>query len=264
VCPTASGKTAVEVNAGAGTSTYALRGVTLTQADIGRYLQVSGASRGENNGAFAILALTAEGSVAVANPAAVAESFEASYSVVAGAGPTPRDLYSPFRADSEVHVALEAGGGKDFDAFEVAIMPGSAVTPDRETAERITHIEPTAAELRLSCEGEGGDCGAAAATIVRISTTDGDIRGLSPAAMPRPVKRAVEIQCAFLDSGTVVVPARAMAYLRAAHDASPITRIRTAFMRDGFAFAKNGAGRPDNRTTIVVGHGVIGISNPLK
>ena len=40
------------------------------------------------------------------------------------------------------------------------------------------------------------------------------------------------------------------------------TRIRTAFMRDGFAFASNGKGKPANRTTIVAGHGIIAFSNP--
>ena len=262
VCPTTSGSATVQVNTDAGASSYALEGVTLTAADVGRYLQVAGASSAQNNGAFAILGVAAEGSVVVANPAAVAESFAGTYTVVAGAGPTPRDLYSPFRADSQVRVALERGGGKDFDAFEVEIEPGSALVPDRDTLERLRQIDPQAGELSLSCEGEGGDCGTAAVTIVRINTTDGDIAGLPPSAMPRPRKRAVEIQCAEADTGTLHVPAAALAYLRDAHVASPITRIRTAFMRDGYAFASNGAGKPDNRTIIVAGHGVIGFTNP--
>jgi hypothetical protein len=180
------------------------------------------------------------------------------------AGPEVIDAYSPFRGDTQVSVALEAGGDEDFAAFEVAITPGSALAPDRATAERITRIDPRAVELQLSCEGEGGDCGTAAVTIVRINTTDGDVQGLSPTALPRPLKRAVEIQCAVVDSGTVRVPAQALEFLRAAHAASPITRIRTAFMRDGYAFAKNAAEKPANRTTIVVGHGVIGFSNPPR
>ena len=44
--------------------------MTLTAADVGRYLQVSGADSAPNNGAFAILAITPQGSARVANPAA--------------------------------------------------------------------------------------------------------------------------------------------------------------------------------------------------
>lgn len=91
---------------------------------------------------------------------------------------------APFRPDTQVRVALEPGGGRDFDAFAVQITPGSAMRPDRDTLERMRQIDPRASELSLSCEGEGGDCGTAAVTTVRISTTDGDIQGLPPVRCP--------------------------------------------------------------------------------
>src|SRR5262245_8942337 len=50
VCPTASGRASARVTAA---STYVLEGASPTPADVGRYLQISGADRPENNGAFA-------------------------------------------------------------------------------------------------------------------------------------------------------------------------------------------------------------------
>jgi hypothetical protein len=262
VCPTASGTAPVEVAADGGRTTYAFRGVTLTAADVGRYLQVSGASQASNNGAFAILALSGSGAALVANPAATAEKFDASYTIVAGAGPTPKDLYSPFEAETKVIVALEPGGDGDFDAFEVEITPGAVWKPDQESAARMVAVRPDGEAVTLSCEGEGGDCGVAAVSIVRITTTDADVTGLSPTAMPPAKKRAVEIQCAAADTGTIRVPAEPMKYLKEANEASPITRIRTAFMRDGYAFANNQGPRAANSTVVVAGRGVLGFSTP--
>lgn len=262
VCPTASGSGSASVSTSSGISEYALEGVTLTEADIGRYLQISGASRPENNGAFAILSVTGEDTVAVANSRGAAEMFDAKYTVVAGAGPTPRDLYSPFSEGMNVGVALEAGGGQDFDSFELEITPGSPMTLDTATKAQIVAIEPTGEAMTLGCSGEGGVCGVAAASVIRITTTDGDTTGLSPTAMPPAKRRMVEIQCALPETGSVRVPAEAMELLREAHAASPITRIRTAFMREGFALATNAAPRPANRASVLVGHGVLGFSNP--
>jgi hypothetical protein len=261
-CPTAAGSASIEVVAGEGGSTYALSGARLTAADVGRYLQVSGARKASNNGGFAILALPEPGAALVANPAASAETFDASYTIVAGAGPTPKDLYSPFQADTNVKVALEPGGEDDFDAFEVEITPGNIWQPDHASAARLVAVRPNGEALTLSCEGEGGDCGVAAVSLVRITTTDADVTGLSPAAMPPAKKRAVEIQCAASDTGTIRVPAEAMRFLKQAHEASPITRIRTAFMRDGYAFANNEAPKPANRTVVVAGRGKLGFSTP--
>ena len=245
VCPTGSGHAAASVTA---PNSYALQGVTLTAADVGRYLQISGAERAENNGAFPILAVAEGGALRVANPRAVSEQFDARYSILAGAGPTPNDLYSPLLEGEKLEVRLE---GRELEPFRVAIEPGAAMRPDAETTELLSHVDPGARELRFGCQGPGGDCGRAAVTIVRITTTDADVSSLPATAMPPSEGSAVEIQCA-QDSGTIRVPSQALKFLRDVR----ITRIRAAFMRDGYAFAQSG---PD-RSTIVAGHGVIGFT----
>ena len=117
--------------------------------------------------------------------------------------------------------------------------------------------------MTLSCDrGEAG-CSAATATVVRISTTDGAIGGLPPFSMPPAVSRQVEIQCAALGSdGTMTVSETVMEYLKRAHASSPITRIRTAYMREGVGFGDSAPPRPTNRVTVLIGHGVLGFSRP--
>jgi hypothetical protein len=38
--------------------------------------------------------------------------------------------------------------------------------------------------------------------------------------------------------------------------------VRTTFLRDGFGYAPNSAGKPANQAIVAVGRGVIGYSNP--
>lgn len=72
----------------------------------------------------------------------------------------------------------------------------------------------------------------------------------------------MEIQCAlFTGDGTLEIPAEAMALLAATHAASPITRVRAAYMRDGFVLTGNPAPEPPNPVLIAVGHGVIGFTD---
>lgn len=258
ICPTASGSGRVQISAGR----YMLDGLTLTAADVGRYLQLLGASKADNNGAFAIIGVDADGGVALANPRSVAEELDGQYTVLAGAGPTPNDLYEPFIADTRVRVRLSPNEEAAFDAFDVQIEPGSELTLDTESAQQIVAVEPKAEALELGCDGPGGTCGSAAASVIRITTTDADTTGLPPTIMPPALHWAVEVQCAFPDAKRVRVPSAAMALLHKAHERSPITRIRTAFMRDGFAQAGTQAPKPANSTIIVAGHGILGFSNP--
>jgi hypothetical protein len=264
LCPTASGQGRAELLAAQSVSTYRLEDLQLSAADIGRYLQVSGSDRAENNGAFAILAVEMPDRVVVANGRGVSDAFDATYEVLAGAGPTPGDLYEPYVHDSKLRVALTPAGEDAFDAFEVEVQPGEPMTLDKATARQIVAIEPNGDAITLGCDGDGGHCGAAAASVIRITSTDGDTTGLPSTAMPPAQRRLVEIQCAFPDTGTVRVPAGAMDLLRRAHRDSPITRIRSAFMREGFAIATNAAPRPGNSVVVLVGHGILGFSDPTQ
>lgn len=264
VCPTVSGQAAASVRTEQGAALYSLDGLQLMAADVGRYLQVSGAARAENNGAFAILDVPSPGQAVVANQRAQSEMFDAQFAIVAGAGPTPRDLYRPFEDSGKVAVSLEPGGDRAFDAFAIEITPGGAFTPDEETLHAITHLEPSDRPLTLGCSGAGGTCGESAATVLRITSTDASVKGLSPVAMPAPEHHYVEISCAFPDRGQVTIPGEAMAFLEAAHDKAPITRIRTAIMREGYGVVSNPAPAALNRTIVLVGHGVLGFSAPAR
>jgi hypothetical protein len=146
----------------------------------------------------------------------------------------------------------------------VKIEPGDELTLDEASARQISAIELTGEPIELGCDSEGGQCGDAAVSIVRITTTDGDTTGLPATAMPQAKHRIVEVQCAFPDTGRVRVPAAAMALLAEVHQHSPITRIRTAFMRDGYALASNRAPKPQNSAIIVAGHGILGFSSPAR
>lgn len=160
-------------------------------------------------------------------------------------------------------LALTLTGGRSaaFDDATAALTPGSAFTIDAPSRTLLSHFPITEEAVTLSCEGPGGSCGTAAATIVRITANDGDPSGLPATTVPRPRRRAVEISCASLGKGTLTIPAGAMKLLAQAHAASPLRRIRTAFMRDGVSVLSNGAGRPPNRLIFVSGRASIGYTS---
>ncbi len=257
VCPTAAGSAVIALEAASGgAARVSVVGASFTAADVGRYLAVTGATGAPNNGAFAIVAAPSSTELVIGNPRATAETFTSTYTVLAGAGPVPNDVYEPFDGNTPVHVGLTPGGGHAFDAMDVALAPGAAFELDGPSRAKLVEVPVTGESLTLACEA----CGKADGTIVRLSTTDGDVAGLSPVAMPAPKRKSVEIQCVALGTGTVTVPAAAMALVRAANDASPITRVRTAFMRDGLAVRSNEAVRAPNRIALAVGRGVLGFT----
>jgi hypothetical protein len=255
VCPTARGQGAVTVAPAGNGARYALEDVQLSAANVGRYLQISGAASAENDGAFAILE-SVGGAIVVANPRAREETFDAEYAIVAGAGPTPGDRYEPYSEPAAVSVRLEPGERSAFEAFDVSITPGESFELDAESEQRIDHIEPDAESLTLGCDA----CGPATASVLRLNTTDADVSGLGPTAMPPAQRSSVEITCAVPDSESIRVPPAALAYLRESHARAPITRIRTAFMREGLAQA----GPAGARVNVLVGHGVLGFSAPSR
>jgi hypothetical protein len=118
LCPTAVGSAMVAVGSPSGADVaITLAGATFATSDVGRYLQLSGAGSSTNNGAFAIVGVTSPTEVVVANPRATAETFAGSFTVLAGAGPTPNNLYDPFIAGTKVTIGLAPGAGAG-SAFE--------------------------------------------------------------------------------------------------------------------------------------------------
>jgi hypothetical protein len=256
VCPTATHTGNVTVEVSPSGTTYSVPGASFGANDVGRYLQITGSANASNAGAFAVLAAPSATAVMVANPRAVSESFSGSATVLAGAGPTPNDLFRPFEGVSGVELALPEKSV--FAAPKTTLRPGDAFTMDDASTKTLMAIPVDGAPVTLRC----ATCGTADGTIVRLQTTDASVTGLSPVAFPTARKKSVEIQCVRLGTGQVTVPAAAMAFVEQAHRASPITRIRAAFMRDGLFVHTASEPLPANRVAFAVGRGTLGFSRP--
>jgi len=159
-------------------------------------------------------------------------------------------------------ISLAPAGKLGFAAFSAAVSPGEPFVPSAATRALLENVPTTGVSMRLDCSGEGGRCGEAAGTIVRITTTDADVSGADPTSMPRALRKYVEISCATLGGDVVTIPTAAMELLQRAHTASPMTRIRTAYMRDGIALVMNEAPNAPNRVVLATGRAVVGFTEP--
>jgi len=263
-CPVWSASGAAAISPGAsGTASFTAEGASFSADDVGRYLTIQGEGAGPNLGAFPIVAVSSQSTAVVFHPEAVEEELTASYTVMAGAGPVPDNPVEPMGPDVEVTVGITPGGEGDFDFPDAGpITPGQAFVVDDATAALLPAIPLDGGSIALGCAGAGGSCGKAVLTVVRITTTDGETDGLSPFAMPEPVAKKVDLLCASLGDAPLVVPAEAMALLAEVHQASPVTRIRTAFMREGYALVQNPDGLPANPVRVLAGHGLLGFTTP--
>jgi hypothetical protein len=269
-CPVASGTGAPAsvTPMDAPAALYDIAGAAFSQDDVGRHLRVSGdGEHPANAGAFAILAVPASTSAVVANGGASAAEFAADYTVLAGGGAPGVPLDSPLdplRDTDEVVIGIEPGGERDLDFADTApIDVGDAFTLDAASDPVIGAIPVDGSPFSIGCSGEGGSCGQAFVSIIQLETTDGDTTGAPPFALPPSVDRKVIITCATPgESGRVDVPAGAAELLRAADQATPITRIRVAFMRDGFQLATNPPPLPPSSVRIVAGHQIVGFTDP--
>jgi hypothetical protein len=261
-CPTwsGSGQTAVAVGA-AGVAEYTIEGAQFSEADVGRYLQITG---GDAKGAYPILRASSPTTVAVMNPAAAAQEFSGSFRVLAGAGPVPDNPRDPIGIEDRITLGIDPGGERAFDFSDIGpITPGGEFVLDDASRAVLDRLPLAGQPITLSCAGAGGQCARAQATVVRFSTTDGSVAGASPTAMPPPVKSQIEIQCGTLGGdGSLTVPGEAMALIKDRHAAAPVTRIRIAYMREGLGIAANPAGMAPNGVRALVGHGVLAFVRP--
>ena len=264
ICPVTTGRGAATVTPmTAPTALYAIAGAALTDDDVGRHLHVAGdGDHPANGGRFAILAVPAPDSALVVNPAATGAAFSAEYTVLAGAGAAGIPLDSPadpVRDGDQVVVGIAPGGAMDIDFPDTPpIDAGDSFELDAASDALIGAIPVDGRAFSLGCGGEGGRCGEAFASIIQLETTDADLTGASPFAMPPAIDRTVVIQCASPgEGGRIEVPAGATDLLRRAGQDSPITRVRVAFMRDGFALATTPPPRPPSPVRIVAGHQVV-------
>ncbi|WP_394827121.1 hypothetical protein [Pendulispora albinea] len=159
---------------------------------------------------------------------------------------------------SAVAVQLTPGAGSAFAFPETTLAAGDPFVLDDANTARLTNVPVNGDPVILGC----ASCGKADATIVRLTTTDADVSQLPPVAMPAPKKRFVEIFCATLGGDSITMPSVVMDFVKEAHAASPITRVRTAFMRDGFTVHTNAPPRAPNRTILVAGRAILGFTRP--
>ncbi|WP_375754496.1 hypothetical protein [Corallococcus exercitus] len=274
VCPTAAGEGELVLEhavAGAGappnTARVSIQGAAFVPDDVGRYLSLRGALAG--SGSFPIVSVTGATEVRVAKaPGADPAPTVGTYQVLAGAGPvpgTPEDEApgDPLRDSDQVRVRIAPRDGSPFHFPETTVATlGSAFTADTATVGLLGQVPLDGRAFRLGCAGEGGECGSAEFTIIQLQTTDGPTAGLVPFALPPAKAKQVVLTCIAPGAlGFVDIPAEASALLAQAHASSPMTRIRTAFMRNGAALTKNPT-PPDNTVRVVAGHQLIGFTNP--
>jgi hypothetical protein len=227
--------------------------ITLGGDEVGRFLVVNGAKTPANNGQFPIVMAMGDNTVAFLNTQGGAEELATAgtYLTVAGFGPAGQT--APVADDAQVTFALTAGGEGDVAEYSQAVDIGNAFTLDTASQTAINAVPVDGSEFTISCDGEGGDCGASAATLVNLIGTDGDITGLPPFVLPPPQSKAVQIFCVFL-AGRATVPAAASQYLVD----SGATRIRTVFVRANnmlFNQAKI-------EMQVAAGHAVAGFTDP--
>lgn len=187
-------------------------------------------------------------------------SERGSYACPTLATPAPAPATEALVHDTGVTISLAPRADAAFDRVEAKLTPGAAFTLDDATSTAVQALPLDGQSVSLSCK----ECGTADVTIVRITTTDGDLTGASPVAMPLPRAKSVEIQCVALQGNTVVVPAAAMKVLADTHRLSPATRVRTAFMRDGLSLVTNQPPRAPNQLVLAVGRGVLGFTTPQQ
>lgn len=264
LCPVSGGASTIAVLPGESTARYEVTQASFSPDDVGRYLRITGASQAVNDGEFPIIDAPSQTSLGVLNPGALREDFAGTYTVFGGRGPTPNPSVVVYPPGPGVTLHLSPGGAGAFAFSDVGpIVPGGAFTADDATEGILTHLPIDGSAVTLGCSGAGGRCDPAIATVIRMTTTDGAVAGLPSSAMPAPVHEQVELQCATLGGdGRITVPVDAMRLLEQSNRRSPITRVRTAFMREGVGFGTNPPGMPPNRTTVLVGHGRLGYTDP--
>lgn len=204
--------------------------VTYTAAVVGRYVSITGATEAANNGQFPIVSLSPPSTIVYANPAGVSGTLGGSHITIAGLGPIPQAAPGTFVEDDD-NLAFA------FSSSDEALIP-SFTGNIADTANHFT-LSATSIQHLLAPPLDGtafsldcpdvASCGDAIASVLNIQTTDANVTGLSPFAMPTPTGKAVLARCTSTPGlGSVVdIPAEVSAHLMT----SGATRIQSTFVR---------------------------------
>jgi hypothetical protein len=202
-------------------------GVTFGTDQVGRHLEIAGATTPTNNGVFPIVGADGDNTVLFLNQAPGEEELatSASYQTVVGLGPSGMD--NPMQNDIAVEFSLTANEDAPIESFTATVVVPRAFTLDTASQGMLSNIPLDGLAFTVGCQGEGGDCGTAlAASVLQIVTTDGDVTGLPPNVMPPPETKGLIALC-IVPSGSVTFPAEASAIL----EASGATRVQAAYAR---------------------------------
>lgn len=230
--------------------------VTFGADEIGRFVEISGSDVMSNNGRFPIVNATGDHTIVYRNPtpgAAAEDPTAAMYQTLAGAGPSGQD--DPLADDDAAEAELTAGGGNDYDSFTSNIANiGDSFTLNTDSQALINDIPLDGSAFTVSCDGAGGTCNTATASVLNITTTDATLPvGLPPYVLPPPTTKAVVVQCIFLSS-EATVPAEASAFLMD----SGATRLRATYLRLSNVAVTQG----NSTATVAAGHGQTGFTTP--
>ena len=223
----------------------------------GMYIALDGFANPANNGTFPIVNKPADNTIVIANPLATAELVAAgstvTYTVLAGAGPTPANL--EFLDDTSEISVQKADGAIVAQIDSSVTASAEGLTLDDVSAQPHAFSTDVTQDLTFSCGGAGGTCGPSPASsvhgfVLSGRTTDGDISDLSPVAMPDPVTQYAVFQCRGTPSAeSLTVPKEAMA---AVLGTSP-SRVEVRLLRI--------TADVQPPTSVVVGHGLVGYTD---
>jgi hypothetical protein len=221
--------------------------------EIGRPLTITGSANPANDGEFLIIDFDGDHSILFLNPTPGASSEEATpatYFTAAGSG--PNGVKEPVPDDAEVTFTLDARPDGHAEDFVVALDIGDSFALDGTSGDDISNIPVDGSAFAIGCTGEGGTCGAAAASILEVVASDGDATTFAPFLVPAPREKAVVIRCV-VDAGVIAVDETASQYIQAI---DPI-RIRAVFARVN----EQVLAQPRMEMSVLAGHAVGGITD---
>lgn len=245
----------------------------LTDADVtyttgnsaNRWVSITGAANGANNGNFPILAVAGTNAIVYANTMAVPETIPATGSNhinVAGVGPTPAAVAPDpgFLLDTTSFDFVHAAG-THVGAFTSTTTAAGSVGDDFELSPAsrtlMNALPRDGSAFTIACDAASCAAGSGSGSLINIVTTNGTPAAGNPFDMPLPAMtngRRVQIRCAALGATSITVPAAYSAFLTPAMT-NTATRIQATFIRPTLM----GGGLAN--VTSISGHAIVGFTN---
>lgn len=249
-------------------TTITIPGETFVTDDVtGMHVDVVGFTHPANGGALPIVRVVSDEQIEVFSAAAALciadatctendldETMTAAgtYAVEAGAGSVPRG-YEWF--DGVEPIAVTKAEGDNVPAFTLSIVPsGDTLALAGDSAQPHAMPATADADVVVRCDECGNSGGLIIGWMLEGVTTDADVTGLAPWAMPTPSTTWARFKCrASLGATSIALPAAAWA---AVLGTSP-TRIQTRASRVTADLSTD----PSGVTSVVAGHGFVGYTD---